>query len=210
MTTTLNKLGRSIRRSYRRTLVGPYRSWTARRSDVLRVVIGSSGWSDRGWIATDVEFLDVTNESHWARFCEPGTVDAILAEHVWEHLLPEDASRGAEMCHKYLRRGGYLRVAVPDGCHPDARYIERVKPGGTGAGAHDHKTLYTYQTLSATFSGVGCEINLLEYFDDAGRFHCKDWDPSGGVIRRSFRFDERNRNGATRYTSIILDAYKVI
>jgi len=209
MTTTLREFGRSVRRSYRRTLVGPYRLWTTRRSDTVRIVIGSAGESGRGWIPTDVDFLDVTNESQWARFCEPGTVDAILAEHVWEHLLPEDASRGAEMCHKYLRRGGYLRVAVPDGFHPDPGYIERVQPGGAGPGAGDHKILYTYHTMSAVFSDLGFEIDLLEYFDEGGRFHFKDWDPAAGMIRRSFRFDERNHNGATGYTSIVLDARKL-
>jgi len=47
-----------------------------------------------------------------------------------------------------------LRVAVPDGFHPNPGYIERVKPGGTGPGAGDHKILYTYRTLSAILSSL--------------------------------------------------------
>ncbi|PYV72799.1 MAG: cytochrome [Acidobacteria bacterium] len=58
------------------------------------------------------------------------------------------------------------------------------------------------------FSHLFFEIDLLEYFDEGGRFHSKDWAPIAGMVRRSFRFDERNRNGTTGYTSIVLDAHK--
>ena len=51
-----------------------------------------------------------------------GSIDAILAEHVWEHLAEEEGLAAAKCCYRYLRPGGYLRVAVPDGFHPDANF----------------------------------------------------------------------------------------
>ena len=50
-------------------------------------------------------------------------------------------------CYEFLRPGGRLRIAVPDGFHPEPGYIEYVRPGGTGIGADDHKVLYNYQSL---------------------------------------------------------------
>jgi predicted SAM-dependent methyltransferase len=174
----------------------------------LRLVLGSSGIHDEGWIPTDVGYLDLLNGAHWERFFRRGSIDAMLAEHVWEHLSADEGLAAARRCHEYLRNGGYLRVAVPDGYFPDGEYIEHVRPGGSGSGAHDHKVLYTYASLSDLFLEAGFEVKLLEYHDAQGRFHRVDWDPALGKIHRSSRFDERNRDGVLRYTSIVLDAHK--
>lgn len=43
-----------------------------------------------------------------------GLVDALVAEHVWEHLSLQDAHRATRNCERHLRPGGRLRIAVPD------------------------------------------------------------------------------------------------
>jgi predicted SAM-dependent methyltransferase len=48
-----------------------------------------------------------------------------------------------------------------------------------------------------------------EWFDEAGKFHYRDWSTKGGTIWRSSRFDRRNRDGRLRFTSIIADAVRV-
>ena len=101
-----------------------------------------------------------------------------------------------------------MRLAVPDGYHPDKDYIDMVKVRGTGEGSNDHKVLYNYESFSELFKKVGFNINLLEYFNSLGEFNYVDWDPYEGKIHRSAKFDERNKNGSLIYTSIILDAYK--
>jgi len=188
--------------------LGPYRLQRYAHSRPLRVVLGASAHFPCGWFATEFEFLDVLDPESWQRWFEPGGVDALLAEHVWEHLDAEEGSRAAQLCYAHLRPGGWLRVAVPDGLHPDPAYIEAVKPDGTGAGADDHKLLYTHESLAARFTEVGFEVQLLEYFDERGEFHSIDWDPLNGFVLRSRRFDPRNQEGQLRYTSIILDAIK--
>lgn len=171
-------------------------------------MIGSSGTHFPGWVATDRAVLDLVRDETWARFFPPGSLDAILAEHVWEHLTAEDAAAAARVCFRYLRSGGYVRVAVPDGLHPLQSYIESVRPGGSGPGADDHKALYSYFSLRDLFVDAGFEVHLKEYFDEKGEFHFDDWTPSEGMIHRSKRFDSRNSSGDLRYTSIILDARK--
>jgi predicted SAM-dependent methyltransferase len=182
----------------------------------VRIIVGAcEGDRYDGWIATDKAQLDLLRDADWAYYFEPNSVDAILAEHVWEHLDCSAAIVAAQNCFKYLKPGGYIRVAVPDGLHPDENYIDPdedyidyVKPGGSGAGSDDHHVLYTYRTLKTVFASVGFEITLLEYFDEHGTFHYLGWSPADGMITRSAPFDSRNRTRALAYTSIILDARK--
>lgn len=155
-----------------------------------------------------MEYLNLLHETDWQKFFPLGTLEAILAEHVWEHLTPGDGVVAAKTCFDYLRPGGRLRLAVPDGFNPSPEYREWVRPGGSGAGAEDHKALYTHESMDRLLTGVGFQVELLEYFDADGKFHFTDWDPADGVIHRSRRFDERNRDGRLGYTSLIVDAHK--
>jgi predicted SAM-dependent methyltransferase len=194
------------------------RAWIGRRrlqreiraGAPLRLVIGSGNIGQAGWIRTDIEYLNLLQRRDWQRYFLPDMIAAILAEHVWEHLSAEDGLVAARTCYEYLRPGGYLRIAVPDGHHPDPEYIQRVRPGGTGPGAHDHKVLYTVETLGQLLVSAGFDVRPLEYFDAEGRFCAQAWDPDDGLIRRSQKFDARNHDGKLRYTSLIIDAHKKI
>jgi predicted SAM-dependent methyltransferase len=179
-----------------------------RQVSPLRIVVGAGGLYDPGWIPTDVDVLDILDEAHWRRLFRENSIDAILAEHVWEHLTAEQGLVAARNCQRFLRSGGYLRVAVPDGFHPDPGYIEWVRPGGSGAGACDHKRLYNHESFRQLFESAGFQVELLEYFDAGGHFHATNWDPALGKIERSKRFDERNQDRRLVYTSVILDARK--
>jgi len=175
----------------------------------LRIIIGASGVAQDGWVPSDIDYLNLLNEDHWlSYFKENDGVDAFLAEHVWEHLSKSDAILATKNVFKYLKPGGYLRVAVPDGYFPDEKYIDYVKPGGSGFGSEDHKVLYTYKTFSNIFEKAGFKVALLEYFDENGVFHFNDWKSEDGMILRSKRYDERNQDGVIKYSSIILDARK--
>lgn len=173
------------------------------RSGPYRIIIGSGGTVEDGWIATDADQLDLLREDTWARYLAPASVDALLAEHVWEHLTVDDGKIAACLCHRYLRRGGYIRVAVPDGLHPDPAYRQWVDVNGTAGGEPGaHKVLYNYRLLREVFESAGFSTRLLEYHDESGRLHLEKWNPAEGMIHRSARFDP---SGAV---SIILDAVK--
>jgi predicted SAM-dependent methyltransferase len=195
-------------RTYVRRVLGSRRLLRRGRDRPRRIVIGASGFFEEGWIPTDVEYLNAVNRQDWARYFLPDSVDAILAEHVWEHLTAAEGLAAARNCHEFLRPGGYARIAVPDGLHPDPAYVDRVRVGGMGPGADDHKVLFTYRTLTDVFEEAGFRVDLLEYFDEQGIFHAMPWTPDKGLIRRSRRFDVRNETGTPRYTSVIVDAVK--
>ena len=201
---------RRLRKAYY-LRVGPSRIRKAvAASPAQRIVIGAGSKQPPGWLPTQIEFLNLLEPAQWESFFQPDSLQAMLAEHVWEHLTPEEGAQAARTCYRFLRPGGYLRVAVPDGLHPDPEYHEWVKVGGASPMqvANDHKVLYTHDTLRALFESAGFRVDLYEYFDEAGTFHFHDWDERAGKIWRSKRFDRRNAGGTLRFTSIVLDAVK--
>ena len=101
-----------------------------------------------------------------------------------------------------------MRIAVPDGFHPDPAYITHVKPGGTGPGADDHKILDTYKSLQDILIQAGYKVELLEYFDEFRVFHQNDWDPKEGYVRRSKKINQRDIRDKLDYSSLIVDAIK--
>jgi predicted SAM-dependent methyltransferase len=161
------------------------------------------------WVCIDKEILDITNEQNWLNFVGgKSTLDNILAEHVWEHLTDEDTQLANKNCFEFLKPGGRLRIAVPDGFNIDKQYIENVKPGGLGVGSDDHKILYTYKTMVDRLSTVGFEVSLVEYWNDQGVYITNDWQVKDGFIKRSKKYDPRNQSGKLGYTSLVVDAIK--
>jgi len=175
----------------------------------IKLVIGSGGFYDNGWIGTDMDVLDILKEKDWKRLFKINSIDVMIAEHVWEHLTIEEGRIAAKNCYKYLKKGGYFRLAVPDGFNPNENYINYVKPGGFGPGASDHKVLYTYHSLSAVFTSAGFKVKLLEYYNEFGIFQQVKWSITEGKILRSKENDPRNKDSSICYNSIIIDAYKV-
>lgn len=165
--------------------------------------------SMEGWLKTQRTELDLLNLSTWYDMFYMDKLEAIMIEHVLEHLTQDEVLRALATCYIYLEEGGHVRIAVPDGYHPDPEYIEAVRPGGIGAGADDHKELYTYKTLPPLLEQVGFTVDLLEYWDEDGGFHYKRWDTDDGKIRRSKQFDWRNTSkNPLVYTSLIIDGVK--
>lgn len=174
----------------------------------IKLIIGAGGIIHKGWIATDIDSLNIIHVNDWRRLFPPLSVSAILAEHVFEHLSFDDASKAFENCFHYLKDSGYIRIAVPDGLNPSKEYIQNVMPGGQGLGAKDHKVLYDYHTMVKLLESQGFNVILLEYYDENGNFHYNEWAPEMGMISRSRRFDPRNQGGEFLYSSLIVDAIK--
>lgn len=176
-----------------------------------RIVIGAGPYHNNpGWYHTQEGELNLLDQSDWERLCSNEKLQAILAEHVWEHLTLEEGKEAARHCHTYLAQGGYVRCAVPDGYFQDDAYQAIVQVGGPGPTDHpaaSHKIVYTHETLQQLFKEAGFQVRLLEYFDQDGIFHQADWDGADGVIFRSKRYDPRNAE-QMRFPSLILDAYK--
>ena len=173
----------------------------------LKIIIGAGSTRYDGWIATDIPAFDILNAGHWTLLFPERSIDRLLAEHVFEHLTPEQLGIVLRQARLYLKPGGRIRFAVPDGNHPDPNYIDRVRPGGAGSGASDHKALYDCDSISELLGEAGYDLQLLEYFDGASNFRRTPWQREDGFIGRSAENDARNAAGKLVYTSLIVDCW---
>ncbi len=173
----------------------------------LQIIIGAHTTDYKDWLPTNIENLNLLEIASFDNLFGDKKADRFLAEHVFEHITYDDAIIALKNCNKYLKKGGVVRIAVPDGFHPNPDYINMVKPGGHGEGAHDHKLLYDYKTLSKAFEESGYRVNLLEYYDENGQFHFNEWDSKDGHVIRSKRYDKRF-NEPLGYSSLIVEGIK--
>ncbi|EPR09413.1 class I SAM-dependent methyltransferase [Ruminiclostridium papyrosolvens] len=177
----------------------------------MKVIIGAGQIRYEGWIPTQENELNLLSITDWNKLFSVESIDAILAEHVWEHLTYEEGVLAAINCYKYLKPGGYIRCAVPDINFRNDWYQNMVQVGGPGPIEHPaatHKIVYDYQTLENVFKSAGFIVSLLEYCDENGDFHYTYWNESDGKVGRSFRFDTRNSLEKLGMVSIIIDARK--
>ena len=174
----------------------------------LKIIVGSSATKLDGWISTEYPCVDISDVRTLKKFFRPASVSNFLAEHVLEHLTPEQASLASVNLYSLLKRGGRWRIAVPDGFHPDEDYIEQVRPGGTGDGSDDHQVLYNVESLTDLLRKAGFIVESIEWFDCFGRFNSVEWGSEGGNISRSLKNDPRNQIKPYGYTSLIVDAVK--
>lgn len=179
----------------------------------LKIIIGAGEQRYPGWIATSKAELDLLRRDDWVYTFGQRQIDALLCEHVWEHLTALEGRAAAALCYEFLKPGGYLRCAVPDANFPDAAYQAMVQVGGPGPADHpaaDHKIVYDYRRFTAVFASTGFTVDLLEYCDEHGRFHYNQWSPADGPIYRSLLSDHRNRDGKLGFVSLIIDAHKPV
>ena len=182
----------------------------------LRVIIGAGEQRWEGWQPTQQADLDLTDPASFERFFGGRRADAFLCEHVWEHLSVAQGQAAARLCFAHLKPGGLLRVAVPDANFPDPEYQRTVQVGGPGPADHPaagHQVVYDHGRFAELFRLAGFGVTPLEYFDEAGRFHQRDWNPADGPIYRSALLDHRNarfwaEKGPLGFSSIILDVRK--
>ena len=175
----------------------------------LKIILGAGQQTYPGWIPTQKEQLNLLCRDDWVGGFGNRRIDALLCEHVWEHLTEEEGRFAARLCYEFLKPGGYLRCAVPDRNFRNEDYQRMAQIGGPGPKDHlaaDHKIVYDYRLFCDVFQRAGFTVDLLEYCDELGRFHFNYWDPADGFIYRSLRSDHRNQDGKLGFVSLILDA----
>ena len=167
----------------------------------IRLIVGAGGTTQDGWVSLQQNDLDIRDARSWESKVMPGSVDAVLSEHVFEHLD--------------------LNEATATAWNPSPNYLNWVAPNSSGErflkmfrqpDEPDHKWLWNYQTLVAFLMSRGFRVVLLEYFDGKGRFHKESWNPENGNIRRCAGSGWSNFLSVVvnaPYTSLIVDAIKI-
>jgi predicted SAM-dependent methyltransferase len=137
------QIGRAILRAARRY---PFRylKMACSRAEVARYVrthsvrllnIGAQTNRPRGWLNIDLfptfgaVYLDASNMSA----LQTASFDAVLCEHMIEHVPKPVGERICRECYRILKPGGVLRIVTPD--------IERMCRLVLAPGAEDHRYL---------------------------------------------------------------------
>lgn len=176
-------------------------------SQPLNIIVGAGKTSYNNWLPTNIHSLNLLETASFENLLGKKKAKRFLAEHVFEHITYTDALTALKNCYQFMEKGGSIRIAVPDGFHPNPDYIDMVKPGGYGNGSDDHKLLYDYKKLKQVLEDAGFRTQLLEYHDENRQFHFNEWKSEDGHIIRSKRFDKRF-NEPLNYSSLIIDGIK--
>ncbi len=182
-----------------------------RQGKPLKIIVGAAETFQPGWLSTNEQWLDITNPRDWQTvFQGQQLLTHVVAEHVFEHLTSQQSLDALTLIHQHLLSGGRIRIAVPDGYHPDSVYLKHVGINGIGADAADHKQLLNYERLCDLLSQAGfSEIELIEGYDANQHLVQKSWSAQDGFIHRSRQNpDSRVWNFVDANTSLIVDAVR--
>jgi predicted SAM-dependent methyltransferase len=177
----------------------------------IKIIVGAAMTHQDGWYSTNEQWLDIAREAHWQQvFQGKALLSHLLAEHVFEHLTAEETRRALALVVRHMRTSGRIRIAVPDGYHPDPTYLRHVGIAGIGADAEDHKQLLTSDSLMAYLHEAGFAPELKEGYRSDGTLVQLPLDADAGVVMRS-RGNERTRAGRAGWdfvdanTSLVVD-----
>ena len=220
-----NIIKRILPKSFRQTLRNLYKHilYTYRRfviiapiykNSPMKIIVGAAMTSQKGWRSTNEQWLDISNSRDWERiFKGKVLLTHVVAEHVFEHLTQDDCRKALQLIAAHMQNGGLVRIAVPDGFHPDPTYLRHVGINGIGADAADHKQLMTMDTLCQLFRDAGFHARPLEGYCSDGSLLLETYDSADGFIDRS-RNNPANLVGKEGWdfvdanTSLIVDGIK--
>ena len=114
----------------------------------MKIVLGAGTTQFDGWISTQQDQLDLLKPETFEAFFQDEQAEAMLAEHLFEHLTLAEAMIAAQTLKQYLKPGGWIRAAVPDRNFRNEEYQKLVQVGGPGPQDHPaatHKIVYDYK-----------------------------------------------------------------
>jgi len=176
----------------------------------IKVILGAAMTYQKGWYSTNQEWLDIVVYDDWKSiFKNKRLLTNILAEHVFEHLTPDQMKTSLNFVVRHMKAGGIIRIAVPDGYNPDPEYIKHVDISGIGADAADHKQLLNWDTLKKYLIDAGLKPELKEGYLKSGKLIQQTIDAGlGNVVRSRTNDNIYNRTGWSfndANTSLIVD-----
>ena len=170
----------------------------------IRIIIGASSTQESGWISTEQDFFDLTDQDTMSKFLGRSKVDAYLLEHVLEHLSIDDSELALSLLANTLKPDGYIRIAVPDGNHPDDDYLHYVGIDGPD----DHKHLWRVGDFERISTELGLNLTALEFCDEMHiRQKIQQLDDRGLITRRflNLNTDHSNWQSSIGPSSLIVD-----
>jgi predicted SAM-dependent methyltransferase len=184
------------------------------RDEKIKLIVGAAETYQPGWYSTNEQWLDITNRSDWNKvFQGKRLITHVVAEHVFEHLTYDECRQALSNMSAHMMEYARIRIAVPDGYHPDPTYQANVGVGGTGADAVDHKQFLNVDVLSTLLRESGFEPEIIEGYDRKCRLVTTPYSTDDGFIGRSRSNPNSGPTSGWDFidsnTSLIVDGIKV-
>jgi predicted SAM-dependent methyltransferase len=159
-----------------------------REHSELRLHLGSGFLPKDGWVNIDLAGVRVDvvwNLKHGIPFAD-GSVDAVFHEHMLEHLDLREGFQLTRECHRALKPGGVLRVAVPNAGDCLRSYAGVDDPDWARSRPtpmlsvqalfyeHGHRAMYDEQLLVAVLTAAGFDEVAARDFGDSRLSPCPD------------------------------------
>lgn len=175
----------------------------------VRVNVGGASRVFEGWVLSDIKAFDVTSVGEYVHAFGGQGASAFRAEHMFEHLFPDQVDITAAMSYLFMAPGGHYRIAVPAGNHPVDDFLQHVAAGNR----HQHKQLWNVDNMPPIFVRQGYDVQMMEYFEPDGTFHKhypEDPDEDLRKWSRVYRVadEEKVRKKTYGYISLYFDAIK--
>lgn len=153
------------------------------------VYIGASNQVQPGFVSYNYAELDITKSDDFQRLMCPGTIDIFFSEHTLEHIPLEKYAILFSLFLKYLKPGGFVRIAIPT-------FYDSHVPSDLDK-LYGHVGFASALSLEMEMQSAGfVNVTLLENLNFVnGRyagFTSKRFDECEGRVRRSMRHDSRN------------------
>lgn len=177
-----------------------------REAKPSKIILGSGSRQHREWLCTDYPVFDITSTIQWYYLFRNTQISEFLAEHVFEHLTEIQVFKSLSNINQYLKPGGTFHLSVPDSNHPNQIYIDHVRPGGSGAGADDHKSFWNIDSISELSKQIGFEVKPIEYCDENGKIITSD--PENIAIPLVRSLSKGFKSKIENYSSLIVDLIK--
>ncbi len=185
-----------------------------RNNEPIKIIVGAAETYQPGWYSTNEQWLDIVKQTDWDKvFKGKRLVTHVVAEHVFEHLTHAEARQALANIAACAVPGARVRIAVPDGYHPDPVYQAHVGIAGIGDDAADHKQVLNADVLADLLQEAGFQPKQVEGYDKSGKLIAETYSQADGYIRRSRVNRKTGKPSAWNFfdadTSLIVDGIKV-
>lgn len=121
------------------------------------------------YISTDQDELDLINRYDITKYIPQASILNILANHVMEHIYPEEIWNVFNNIFFMQKAGGYLVICVPDLLSPNSRHYKGMEEAILFQPKASHFIFFSLESITYLLSKIGYEVIPIYYHNEKGK-----------------------------------------